>query len=78
MTFYFKVQALVILSIIIACYCDKSWSEDENPKKWTDYNNNRIDKILKRKLNGNVAKNVILFLGDGMGITSVTVRQFSC
>ena len=51
---------------------------NENLKKWTDYNNNRIDKILKRKLNGNVAKNMILFLGDGMGITSVTVRQFSC
>jgi hypothetical protein len=78
MTLYFKVQALVILSIVIAWYCDKSWSEDENPKKWTDYNNNRIDEILKRKLNGNVAENMIFFLGDGMGITSVTVRQFSC
>lgn len=69
-----KVHAIILLSLVIASHCGKDWSDDQNPKKWNDYSRQRIDKMLTRKLNGNVAKNIILFLGDGMGITTVTVR----
>ena len=30
-----------------------------------------IERALKMKYNTNIAKNVILFLGDGMGLTTV-------
>lgn len=70
-----KVHALVLLSLVIGSHCGKDWSDDQNPKKWNDYSRQRIDKMLTRKLNGNVAKNIILFLGDGMGITTVTVCE---
>lgn len=74
MTLKFKrVYGLILLSLVIACHCGKDWSDDQYPKKWNDYSKQRIDKMLTRKLNGNVAKNIILFLGDGMGITTVTV-----
>lgn len=61
---------LVISSVV---ECSKDWTEDMFPYKWTEYSKKRIDSMLSRELNGNVAKNVILYLGDGMGITTVTV-----
>lgn len=54
----------------------KDWSNDENRDRWNKYSTDRIDEILKRDLNGNVAKNLIIFLGDGMGMTTVTVRNY--
>ena len=51
------------------------WSEDISRLKWFDSAKRNIDKMLNRKLNGNVAKNVILFLGDGMGVSTVTAGR---
>lgn len=62
-----------ILVILSAVECSKDWTEDMFSYKWNDYSRKRIDSMLSRQLNGNVAKNVILYLGDGMGITTVTV-----
>lgn len=45
--------------------CSKDWSADVQPQKWNKIAKEKIDTILNRKLNGNIAKNVILFLGDG-------------
>ena len=42
-------------------------SSDKNPKKWNDYALDKIKEGLSKKINNNVAKNVIIFLGDGMG-----------
>jgi alkaline phosphatase len=53
----------------------KWYKEDENPKKWINNAKETIDSLLKRKLNGNIAKNLILFLGDGMGIPTVTAGR---
>ncbi len=41
-------------------------TDDQNPKKWNKYAFDKIQQSLHKKINGNVAKNVILFLGDGM------------
>ncbi len=53
----------------------KDWSEEQYRYKWNEYSKTRINKMLKRRLNGNVAKNVILYLGDGMGISTVTAGR---
>lgn len=72
-----NVHSFIALSLlVIACHSSKDWLADQNPEKWNDYSKNRIDEMLKRKINGNVAKNTILFLGDGMGVSTVTVRHF--
>ena len=34
-----------------------------------------LDNALKRKFNTNIAKNVILFIGDGMDITTITASR---
>ena len=57
----------LIICLIAITSASKDWSEDQKPSKWNSYSQQRINKILNRKLNGNVAKNIILFLGDGMG-----------
>ena len=66
----------LILSVVLTAVVVSSqfpWpAEDMEKQKWFDYSKKRIDESLKRKLNGNVAKNLILFLGDGMGASTVT------
>lgn len=39
--------------------------EEENPEFWRSKAKQTLQSVLDRKLNTNVAKNVILFLGDG-------------
>lgn len=39
--------------------------EEENPEFWRSKATQTLQSVLDRKLNTNVAKNVILFLGDG-------------
>ena len=65
----FIVTVLILLNIILI-NGSKDWSEDMYPLKWNDYSRNKIEHMLNRQLNGNVAKNLILFLGDGMGMTT--------
>lgn len=60
---------LILLAYVVTkIKCGKDWSEDQNPEKWYDDAKRNIEHILNRQLNGKIAKNVILFLGDGMGI----------
>ena len=42
-------------------------SIDKDRNKWNENALNKIKETLAKKINGNVAKNIILFLGDGMG-----------
>ena len=70
-----KLSLFTIFSVISIVFCAADWSEDMNPQKWMKYSKDRIDKILNRKVNGNVAKNVVFFLGDGMGVTTVTAGR---
>ncbi|XP_036393514.1 LOW QUALITY PROTEIN: alkaline phosphatase-like [Megalops cyprinoides] len=50
-------------------------AEEENPDFWRKQAQQVIQSALKRKLNTNVAKNIMLFLGDGMGITTMTAAR---
>lgn len=42
---------------------------------WRKQSQDVLKRSLQRKLNTNVAKNVILFIGDGMGISTVTAAR---
>lgn len=58
-----KVFLIILLASV--AYGQVDWSADELPGRWYTYSKDRIQQTLKRQLNGNVAKNVIMFLGDG-------------
>nr|XP_029529932.1 alkaline phosphatase, placental type-like [Oncorhynchus nerka] len=49
--------------------------EEENPEFWRAQGAKALQAALNRKLNTNVAKNIMLFLGDGMGITTITAAR---
>jgi alkaline phosphatase len=64
---------LFCLHLIIFVNCD--WSRDQQEVRWNSEASKTIDEILNHQINKNVAKNVILFLGDGMGISTVTAGR---
>ena len=51
------------------------WSRDTNAEKWRIQAKKNIDTVLGKRRNTNIAKNLILYLGDGMGITTVTAGR---
>ncbi|KAG1656869.1 Procollagen-lysine,2-oxoglutarate 5-dioxygenase 3 [Nymphon striatum] len=46
-----------------------------DPEYWNKNAQNTLNDILSTKPNTNVAKNVIMFLGDGMGISTITAAR---
>uniref|UniRef100_A0A3B4ZD56 Alkaline phosphatase n=1 Tax=Stegastes partitus TaxID=144197 RepID=A0A3B4ZD56_9TELE len=52
-----------------------SFIEEENPEFWRSQAKQSLQAALDRKLNTNVAKNILFFLGDGMGITTYTAAR---
>ncbi|CAB1349175.1 unnamed protein product [Coregonus sp. 'balchen'] len=49
--------------------------EEENPEFWRAQGAKALQAALNRKLNTNVARNIMLYLGDGMGITTITAAR---
>uniref|UniRef100_A0A3Q3AU42 Alkaline phosphatase n=1 Tax=Kryptolebias marmoratus TaxID=37003 RepID=A0A3Q3AU42_KRYMA len=49
--------------------------EEENPDYWRSQARETLQSALDRKLNTNVAKNILFFLGDGMGVTTYTAAR---
>ena len=75
-----KVLALALVLITVAVELSDgrmygSWDSDQHPDKWNKSARDRLDLLLNRKANLNVAKNLILFLGDGMGISTVSAGR---
>jgi alkaline phosphatase len=68
------IKLVLIFSLFVITYSVsiKDWSGDIIADKWRNNGKNKIDAVLNKQKNTNIAKNVILFLGDGMGITTVT------
>jgi hypothetical protein len=46
--------------------------EDETPDKWNKLAHETLAHHLNKRKNTRIAKNLILFVGDGMGITTIT------
>lgn len=63
------VCALLSVGLILASV------EEENPEFWRSLAGKDLQEALDRKLNTNVAKNILLFLGDGMGVTTITAAR---
>ena len=75
MKIFFLKLWIYSICLNFGIYCQVDWSNDINREKWFDNARISINKILNRKINGNIAKNVILFLGDGMGPSTVTAGR---
>jgi len=56
---------------------ERAWSaEEETAEFWINESREELAEAIKReKVNTNVAKNVIMFLGDGMGIATITAGR---
>ncbi|XP_023243328.1 alkaline phosphatase-like isoform X1 [Centruroides sculpturatus] len=46
--------------------------DEQNARHWNEIGDAELKSALNLRMNTNVAKNVILFLGDGMGISTIT------
>ncbi|TMS07494.1 Alkaline phosphatase, tissue-nonspecific isozyme [Larimichthys crocea] len=68
---------LTILSLFVLLAFGSSHAkvEEENPEFWRSQAQKSLQSVLDRKLNTNVAKNILFFLGDGMGITTYTAAR---
>lgn len=70
MKFIFVV--FILLNIFDLFESSKDWSKDIQRERWNREAIQDINRVLNKKLNGNIAKNIILFLGDGMGMSTIT------
>lgn len=76
-------RATALLVLFTACTADglpsvhpsPHHSEEASAEFWNDLAQRALRHNLKLKTNDNVAKNLILFLGDGMGIPTVTAAR---
>jgi alkaline phosphatase len=66
----------LIVAISVAMLATTAMAErNENPGQWYDEGVGELQRTLQLKPNENRAKNVILFVGDGMGISTVTAAR---
>ncbi|XP_065082230.1 membrane-bound alkaline phosphatase-like [Ochlerotatus camptorhynchus] len=54
---------------------NRNAQQEQNIEYWKDNAKHTVDTIVNRKENKNVAKNVIMFLGDGMSIATVAMAR---
>ncbi|XP_053307547.1 alkaline phosphatase, tissue-nonspecific isozyme-like [Spea bombifrons] len=71
------VLSLLILLAMVEMSSSSSFPDREkDPQYWRDQAQRTLQQSLKlQKLNTNTAKNLIIFLGDGMGVSTVTAAR---
>ena len=75
------MELLPILSLLQIAFCDREkrtgrWKEEEETVSyWKDLGKEQLLKNLKKHPIVKRAKNVIVFMGDGMGIQTVTAGR---
>ncbi|XP_029923387.1 alkaline phosphatase, tissue-nonspecific isozyme [Myripristis murdjan] len=67
--------ATLCFFLLVAFGSSTAKVEEENPEFWRLQAQKTLQAALDRKLNTNVAKNILFFLGDGMGITTYTAAR---
>ncbi|XP_028980614.2 alkaline phosphatase, tissue-nonspecific isozyme isoform X2 [Esox lucius] len=67
--------SVVALCLLLVSGSTPAYVEEENPEFWRTQGAKALQAALDRKFNTNVAKNIMLFLGDGMGITTITAAR---
>ncbi|XP_035536289.1 alkaline phosphatase, tissue-nonspecific isozyme [Morone saxatilis] len=65
----------VAILVLLAFGSSSAKVKEENPEFWRSQAQKTLHSVLDRKLNTNVAKNILFFLGDGMGITTYTAAR---
>lgn len=70
-----KIIIFVFFPIEIVFAGRTDWSIEKESSFWNNQARQSIEEILQRHENTRRAKNVILFLGDGMGISTVTAGR---
>ncbi|CAF1227342.1 unnamed protein product, partial [Didymodactylos carnosus] len=70
----FQVITTLLLPIRSSC-TPVLWESEKSVNFWYDHALSQLDKTLAKQVNTNLAKNIILFLGDGMGLASVTAGR---
>lgn len=73
----FKLTPVVLAlsSTLFATTTPHAETVVENPKFWLESGSASLDSSAKLKANNGNAKNVILFVGDGMGISTITAAR---
>ncbi|XP_018418848.1 PREDICTED: alkaline phosphatase-like [Nanorana parkeri] len=70
---------LLALAFLITRYSDAvvvaSLEAEKTPKYWNDQAKETLANAIKLTPNNNKAKNLIMFLGDGMGVTTITAAR---
>ncbi|CAF1124283.1 unnamed protein product [Adineta ricciae] len=73
-----KLQILLNLILVSKYFVfagRTDWSVEKNAGFWNEQARLSIEELLQRRDNTRLAKNVILFLGDGMGLSTVTAGR---
>ncbi|XP_048773394.2 alkaline phosphatase-like isoform X1 [Ostrea edulis] len=66
---------IVIRLCFLSAFVHVGFSQNEDSTHWLRVAEEELQSALKQTVNTNKAKNVILFVGDGMGLTTVTAAR---
>ncbi|NWW30724.1 PPBT protein, partial [Panurus biarmicus] len=70
------MKALFVLLLVQLCSASLVPEREKDPEYWRRQAQETLRNALRlQRLNQNVAKNLILFLGDGMGVSTVTAAR---
>lgn len=76
MIYLVVVLGILLLNIFLLINAGRTdWSIEKNAAFWNEQARLSIEELLKRRDNTRIAKNVILFLGDGMGVSTITAGR---
>jgi alkaline phosphatase len=70
--------SIVLFVLIIERFVNAGridWSIEKDASFWNEQARISIEEMLQRHENTRIAKNVIMFLGDGMGVSTVTAGR---
>lgn len=66
---------VLFLNVALMCVDAKAdWSRDKDPKRWIDDADDTLKRLVSRPVFTRPAKNIILFLGDGIFISQIITR----
>lgn len=70
------MNTVLLLVVTSRVHCGRTdWTVEKGSTFWYEQARLSIEEALHRRENTRLAKNVILFLGDGMGISTVTAGR---
>jgi alkaline phosphatase len=75
-TGFARMSGVFLLLLMTLAECGRvDWSIEKSAQFWRQQAQSSIKAALSRRENTKTAKNVIMFLGDGMGVTTVTAGR---